>query len=653
MQLRSSDLNVAFGNATPDVSEPAARGAASLVALTKYSKQSLRDNWIKESRQKLKALTSNPLSAPVRPCDNKRCMAFRQAGSRNKWRCPPCMQLKAEGTSSSSSSSSSSSATSTTTTNNMVAVVETSQSSSPPGSSATNGVPSMASFSSSEQDVAMTLFNFQPYQPNVPMVKKAQYPPPETPKAMMKQYKHTHFEVEKRRVQATVEEINNSALFGSSLKKGKSIRISAESSEQVQERRNLIKDAWSKKIMNGMEVTKEIAEKIADQIGVRTAKKIPQVKAVLDYHRLKRKAEGLDKPPKKKGKIGRPRKYALVPKTSPTPVSSTSSSATSASSASSSSSSLSSSSLSSSSLSSSSVTSFPYATPAKHTSTKTTGSGKFPHSTSSSSSSNKLSASDRVTHSHIRKPAQTRISYINVDGKKTPRKQREFLGTYHHVDKRVNGHVVRLDYYKGSGQKTKCYIFNNFDLVETSAAALADILTDINQCFRARFNRQHGKGISKRFSRNFGVGATEGVVLRNQYYQALLKRFKVSGVVNLFKEAFDTMRKMWSECMVYDTKNYDHWSKIVGKQWIEDVKSDVAIVLNTFHAGMDSQTLSILQKQMTKSFDTQLIPLFNETTGILYDYHNTVLDSVVGVGGSGGQKGAKKSGTKKSNSGKR
>ena len=103
--------------------------------------------------------------------------------------------------------------------------------------------------------------------------------------------------------------------------------------------------------------------------------------------------------------------------------------------------------------------------------------------------------------------------------------------------------------------------------------------------------------------------------------------------------------------MVYDTKNYDHWSKIVGKQWIEDVKSDVAIVLNTFHAGMDSQTLSILQKQMTKSFDTQLIPLFNETTGILYDYHNTVLDSV--VGGSGGQKGAKKSGNKKSNSGKR
>ena len=122
---------------------------------------------------------------------------------------------------------------------------------------------------------------------------------------MMKQYKNTHYEVEKRRVQATVEEINNSALFGSSLKKGKSIRVSAESSEQVQERRNLIKDAWSKKIMNGMEVTKEIAEKIADQIGVRTAKKIPQVKAVLDYHRLKRKAEGLGKPPKKKGKIGR------------------------------------------------------------------------------------------------------------------------------------------------------------------------------------------------------------------------------------------------------------------------------------------------------------------------------------------------------------
>ena len=103
--------------------------------------------------------------------------------------------------------------------------------------------------------------------------------------------------------------------------------------------------------------------------------------------------------------------------------------------------------------------------------------------------------------------------------------------------------------------------------------------------------------------------------------------------------------------MVYDTKNYDHWSKIVGKQWIEDVKSDVAIVLNTFHAGMDSQTLSILQKQMTKSFDTQLIPLFNETTGVLYDYHNTVLDSV--VRGSVGQKGAKKSGGKKSKSGNR
>ena len=34
---------------------------------------------------------------------------------------------------------------------------------------------------------------------------------------------------------------------------------------------------------------KEVAEKIADQIGLRTAKKIPQVKSVLNFHRLKRK----------------------------------------------------------------------------------------------------------------------------------------------------------------------------------------------------------------------------------------------------------------------------------------------------------------------------------------------------------------------------
>jgi|TARA_B110000208_G_scaffold44432_1_gene58897 hypothetical protein len=242
-------------------------------------------------------------------------------------------------------------------------------------------------------------------------------------------------------------------------------------------------------------------------------------------------------------------------------------------------------------------------------------------SSSSVAATSTFKAADRVTHSHIRKPAQTRIQYFtNVDGKKTPRKQRQFLGTYHHVDNRVNGHVVRLDYYKSTGTKTKCYIFNNFDLVETSAAALADVVTDINQCFRQRFNELRGKGISKRFSRNFGVGLAHGVATRNKHFEFLLYRFKDAGVSQIFKEAFDTMRKIWSECMVSRGDDYRTWAKVKGKEWINTVYKDAVTVLTTHHREMDKHFATLMNREMAKSFSTALEPMFNEA-GALVEFH--------------------------------
>ena len=93
--------------------------------------------------------------------------------------------------------------------------------------------------------------------------------------------------------------------------------------------------------------------------------------------------------------------------------------------------------------------------------------------------------------------------------------------------------IAQID--SGSSYNYHVEIGSSFDLLETSAAALADVIKDINQCFRSRFNRQQGKGISKRFSRNFGVNSTEGVSQRNKHFRSLLSRFKKKGLRNIFK----------------------------------------------------------------------------------------------------------------------
>lgn len=187
-------------------------------------------------------------------------------------------------------------------------------------------------------------------------------------------------------------------------------------------------------------------------------------------------------------------------------------------------------------------------------------------------------------------------------------------------DNRVNGHVVRLDYYKVAGTKTKCYVFNNFDLVEESAAALADIVTDINQCFRQRFNQQRGKGISKRYSRNFGVDLQGGSATRNKHFLVVYNRFKAKGVGQIFKEAFDTMRKIWSECMVQIDEDLNRWARTTGKQWISDVHKDAKDVLKNFHSETNSKFLTILKREMAKSFSTALEPVFSER-GVLKEFH--------------------------------
>ena len=482
-------------------------------------------------------------------------------------------------------------------------------------------------------------FGIHSIQPDVTAVPAARYPPYLKPAKMMEDFINKHRQAESDRVQTKI-------LMASDISGKKRINKNKQSTKttiEVQERRDLIRDAWSKKIIAGLRVTKEVAEKIADQIGLRTAKKIPQVKAVLNYHRLKNKSASLYGDPDK-NEAGHGTENILLPDGSLVYGSSSSSSSSSTSSSSSSSSSSSTTSSTSTneaasrkrqrptstatattqSKSSLYIQDVPFSNPAarkkKAKKTKTTkNKSNSTSSSTSSSSSSSFAASDRKTHNHIKKKAIIHMTIDPKSGKKMPRKQRQFLGTFHHVDNRVNGHVVRLDYYKTTGTKTKCYVFNNFDLQEESAAALADVVTDINQCFRQRFNAKRGKGISKRFSRNFGVSGTSGVNTRNRHFQFLLYRFKAPGVSQIFKEAFDTMRKIWSECMVSQGDDYKRWSQTMGKEWISDVHKSALQVLSTFHNDMDDTFGIIVQKEMAKSFASALEPIFDRK-GVLLEF---------------------------------